>query len=328
MNLQNLRLLRQANGLSLSEMAELLTANGYPITKGTLSNYEIGKFLPQDDFYSIVSKELNVPISFFKDDTDYSSDIVFFSEISMADRRLQELNSFIAIEVGRSYLLDRKLGIENRWSYSEPAMIAEADVEAYVADLRKTWGLGDCPISSVCGLLERKGWYLFSAPESFTERNLCGYIRNLGIPFALFQPDVFQDELRINLLKSLGRSLIKGKTQELTEKLIARFSRAMLAPSELIRYEFGEKRTSISEIELSTVKQSLGLGKRYIMKRLRELGIVSNTVYSDYINYLSQRRYLTGIGGLIDNSTFFDIPTSYEMRVARAKSEGIDLSGS
>ena len=64
------------------------------------------------------------------------------------------------------------------------------------------------------------------------------------------------------------------------------------------------------------------------MKRLRELGIVSNTVYSDYINYLSQRRYLTGIGGLIDNSTFFDIPTSYEMRVARAKSEGIDLSGS
>lgn len=328
MNLQNLRLIRLANGLSLSEMAALLTGNGYPITKATLSNYETGKFVPDSDFYSAVASQLHVSEEFFREDVEYSTDIVFLSGLELSDRRMQELEAFVSIEVGRSHLVDSLLGITNRWRFSEPILIRDSEkdsIEDFVEDLRSSLELGQQPISSVCGFLERNGWYLFSVPKIFTDHNLSGYIRDLEVPFILFEPEVFQDELRISLLRSYGRSIIRGESEESTEYLIDRFARAMLAPGKLLRYEYGEKRTSISEAELSLGKQSFGLGKRYIMARLSELGIVSESSYTEYLNYLAQRRYLVGIGGLMDNSTFFDVPTSFDMRLARARAEGIKV---
>lgn len=328
MNLQNLRLIRQANGLSLSEMAALLSDNGYPITKATLSNYETGKFIPEQSFYSAVAAELHVGEDFFREDVEYSTDIVFLSDLNLSDRRMQELEAFVAIEVGRSYAVDSLLGISRSWKFTEPVLIKDCDrdsIEDFIEDLRISLELGQQPISSVCGFLERNGWYLFSVPKVFTDHNLSGYIRDISVPFILFEPEVFQDELRISLLRSYGRSMIKGESEESTEYLVDRFARAMLAPGKLLRYEYGEKRTNITEAELSLGKQSFGLGKRYIMARLHELGIVSSSAYTEYLNYLAQRRYLVGIGGIMDNSTFFDVPTSFEMRLARAKAEGIKV---
>ena len=58
----NIRIARMAHGLSLQDLSERLTESGFPTTKATLSNYETGKYSPNEDVLKAIAGQLYTPI--------------------------------------------------------------------------------------------------------------------------------------------------------------------------------------------------------------------------------------------------------------------------
>ena len=323
----NIKIARMANGISLQELSEKLTESGYPTTKATLSNYENGKYVPGKEALRIIARELNTTVGFFESDIVFNDDLRFFIKSDMVDRTQQNLEAFIGMELSRFQYIDGLLGIKTEWRYTKKKLYKIEDkqeIEGLAYQFRSDHSAGGHAIASVCDILERKGWHIFSVPDYCkNDRSISGYDAVSGIPFILYKPDEYQDEMRLSLLKSVGYSLIEGETREETDEMVAHFARAVLFPENLVRYTFGSKRTTITERELTTAKRMYGIGKKYLMRRMHELSIIDDNLYSEYMAYITQRFDLVRSSGLTDDSRFYDVPTTYEMRVARANAEGL-----
>ena len=323
----NIKIARMAVGLSLQELSDRLKENGYPTTKATLSNYENGIYVPSNDILKEISKELNTSMEFLLDNTITECDLRFFQKADMIDRVQQSLEAFITKELSRFIHIDNILGYKAEWTYTKKTLYRTDDtaaIENLAYRVRTEHGAGSHTIASVCDMLERKGWHIFALPDYCrNNRTISGYDCISGTPFILYKPDEYQDEMRLSLLRSVGYSLIEGETREDTDALVAHFARAVLIPENLVRYTFGNNRNTITETELATAKKMYGIGKKYLMRRMWELEIISDDLFSDYMTYISQRYDLVRSSGLTDDSRFYDVPTSYEMRVARAHAEGL-----
>ena len=314
-----------ARGLSLQDLSEILTENGYNITKATLSNYENGKYSPTPDMLTVLAQELNISPEFLERNNNLLYDLKFFNLPQMVDRKLQNLDAFISVELNRFQYIDNILGIKTTWAPTEKKHYKDSEIESLADRFRVEYKAGGSSIASVCALLESKGWHIFSLPDycSYDNMSISGYDSISGIPFILYKPDGYQDEMRLALLKSVGYSLIEGENAEETEKLVNRFACAVLLPAENAREFYGSKRTSITELELSTGKRLYGIGKKYIVRRLNELSIIPDSIKREFDMHVTQKHDLVRSSGLMDSSNFFDVPTTYEMRVARANAEGL-----
>lgn len=323
----NIKYARMANGMSLQELSEKISFLGFPTTKATLSNYENGKYIPSDDFLKILSQVLNTSKKFFLNENNLDYDLSFFTVPSMVDRKRQYLEAFISVELNRFGYIDKLLGISSEWKKPVPRHLKNPsweEMEEIALQFRKDYGAGDYVLASVCGILERKGWHIFSLPDFCTKAmNISGYEYRTETPFILYQPDGYQDEMRIHLLKNVGYAYLEGDTPEETEKLAIRFAYAVLLPAKLAEYTYGKKRHALTDYELSIGKRLYGIGKRYIVSRLWELHIIPDSIYNEFNIFINQKHDLKRSSGLSDDPNFFDMPTTYEMRLARAQAEGL-----
>ena len=323
----NIRIARMAHGLSLQDLSERLTESGFPTTKATLSNYETGKYSPNEDVLKAIAGQLYTPIEFFKRDPVIKTNVVFFREPFIADRKRPYLEAYISAELERFMYWENLLKIPVDWKAEPPKHYSLNDpekIEALAEEFRQEYGAGTNAIASVCALLENKGWHLFALPDfSEASRNITGYDKTTGMPFILYRTFGHQDEMRLALIRSVGLSLIQGQTQKETDALTARFARAVLLPKKQCISIFGQKRTRIASSELATGKRLFGLGKGSIMLRMLELGIIEETLYNEFNSYVFEHFDSTRANGILDESTFYEVPTTWEMRAVRAEAEGL-----
>lgn len=323
----NIKTARLAIGLSLQELSEKLSEAGHQTTKVTLSNYENGKYVPGEELLKVIARELRTSVEYFRTEIEWNSQLRFFHKSQMIDRTQQYLEAFISMELARFKYIDDILGIKCNWKKPQKKLYLREDpnaIENLAYQFRTERGAGSHAIPSVCDLLERQGCHIFSVPDYCKQdKSISGYDETTGVPFILYKPDEYQDEMRLSLLRSVGYSMIEGETEEDTDALVDHFARAVLLPENLVRYTFGDKRNVLTERELATAKRMYGIGKKYLMKRMNELGIINDDLFAEYMAYISQRFDLVRSSGLTDDSRFYDVPTTYEMRVARANAEGL-----
>lgn len=326
-----IKLIRQAHALSLQDLAEHLAVNsGISIHRSALSGYETGRTLPNASIMEALSQELGVPVDFFEQEewSDFSID--YFLCPRVAAQRQQESDAFVQVKLERHRALNQLLGYHSGWKRPEPLCLKpeeEEKVEDLACKLRDEWNLGVFPISSVCGLLENIGWYLLATPNNLNRvelnsTELCGYETSCGMPFILYNTSIFPDEIRYKLLKYLGYAYLSGGTPEETENLARHLSRALLLSRQQAVSEVGEHRTKITEQELTLLKQKYGMPRRFIMYRLYELGIISETVYHRFTAYLRQNLFLKR-ESFMGNAFFFETPAAYDLKLLRAQSENL-----
>ena len=323
-NGNRIKLMRQANCLSLQQLADILCDHYVPISRAALSNYETGRRVPNVSALQTLAVELGtVPAFFMKEDWD-GFQLELSRPLDIVPLRQQELYSFIQVELERNLEIDRALGKKSSWKKPEKR-IFEADgeaVEAYIEEIREEWGLGSYPVSSVCGILEKLGWYLISSTEQFRYFDISGYESSTQSPFILYHPNYFIDEFRLSLLTEMGYLYVEGRDEEETEKIARHFARGLLFSRQQAVYELGENRTKIAKKELSMVKQKYGISKRNIMLRLFELGIIGRDCYDSFDTHLRQHSFLKREKAIMDLQYFFEVPITYEMKVLRADAEG------
>ena len=324
---ENIKRARLSQGLSLQELSERMTDAGFPTTKATLSNYENGKYIPTAEALDCISRETFTPSDYLRREKTYAFSLQFFHKPELIDRKTQFLEAYVETGLERFLYVDELLGISANWKKRPRQKLTvanRAEIERLSESFREEYGAGSDSIASVCALLEKKGWHIFSNPDFCqTDSNISGYDSNSGVPFILYKYEGYLDEMRLSLLKSVGYSLIEGPTQQETDLLVEHFARAVLLPADLCRFTFGEKRTTMTKQELTTGKKLFGLGRVSIIKRLYELDIIDDRIYSEYMAFVLDRYNMTRFNGLADESMFFEVPTSYEMRVARLNAEGI-----
>lgn len=324
-----IKLVRQANRLSLQQLADNLSSSGSEITRATLSNYETGKSVPNAALLTRLARELGVPIDFFDrpDWTDFS--ISLFTPPDSVPLRMQELTAYIQIELERYISLDRLLKIPVLWQQPQREVFHTYDasrVEELAQRVRSTWDIGAYPLSSVCGLLESHGMYLLSIPPLFGIRNLSGYEDSTGQPFIFYTANAFVDEFRRDLLEEMGRFFINADASCEAEVLL-HFARALLLPAASVLNDFGEQRQHISYDELTIAKQKYGISRRSIVHRLRELEIISAEFYTNYWVNLRQHSFLWRDSNMSAPLPLYEAPMLYNMKYARALEEELLTPG-
>lgn len=320
---QRLRLARQANCLSLQQVADRMAKLSMPITRATLSNYENGKTPISDSVLSVLAAALGMRKDFFTEVAHEDIDIVFYSRLdSFASSRVNELKSYIQIILERRNYIDQILGAKKQLSCIEKTTVSIHNPETIghvCQKLRTYWSLGQCALPSICHLLEQHGWLLAILPDFFPQTRVSGCENSKGTHFIFFSFSPYPDVLRSTLLQELGRTLFSFFPDE-EDEVLSYFSRELLFPQKNVLEEFGHRRTHIAETELDRIKNIYGLPRREIMLRLREVGIISEVYYNDFLIYKNQDTVLYDLSSPMG---FCELPTFHQAKVAKAKAEGL-----
>ena len=320
-----IKLARQANCLSLQQLADKMSELSVPVTKGTLSNYETGRTPLPPSLLPVLCSILGAPEDFFYQNEWEDFRLTIATRLpSLPSSRMTELTSYVQINLERyvhvSSLLQYPLLIS-----SYPAVEVQANplsIQKACQQIRKNWDIGAFAIPSVCNLLEQHGWFLTSLPDSFGHICFSGMEHSHQIPFLFYTPIPFIDEFRVVLLKELGRAFLRYNLEE-EDTVLSCFAREMLLPADIVYQQFGTNRTAISDEELGQTKQKYGIARHEIMLHLRELGIISQSYYNSFLTYFNQNIFMLRENQFSSPSGFYEVPSLYSGLVARAMAEDL-----
>lgn len=321
-----LKLKRQANRLSLQELADLLEKYGVSVTKGALSNYETGKAEPGKELLALLCQTLGISEEFLQHE-DTELDLCYFTEIDMVPRRQAELDCYVACQIERRIDIDGVLGIRCPWKAPERMSIASEEdlkqVSEFAERIRSGWGLYAHPISSVTHVLEQQGWDVYELPEAFGLPGVCGYDRIRNVPFLYYPTKAGLVNVRMQILCLAASAYLEVAEESLRAGAYQRFARTVLMTREQAISEFGESRTAIAREELEFGKNHYGLPKYEIMSRLLETGIIDESLYCNYMSQIQQQGYPSARGSMAEPLFFYENSTSYKKKVGYAYAEGL-----
>ena len=173
----------------------------------------------------------------------------------------------------------------------------ENSAEEAAEKLRDLWCLGVDPIADVIATLEDHKVHVIEikAAEQFdgisavafdpsNKPQAAAVVSRIGVP---------GDRQRLNLAHELGHLVLKIPPLGDQEKLAFRFGAAFLAPAASFKRDAGEKRTSVSVDELLILKKRFKMSIQAILRRFRDLQIISPTYYKEWciaINRMGWRK--------------------------------------
>lgn len=319
-----LKLIRQAQALSLQDLSDLLAESELPIKRAALSHYEMGVTVPNGAALEILGRKLGVSAEFFLRPDWENIAFHLFYEPDFSQKQATTFFSYLQIELEKLVRVDDLLQICQPFVPPARTKIPrgkEAAVEEIARNIRQAYGLGSAPISSVSTILENNRWRLIEYPGDIP---FCsGYESSRDLGFIIY-PSLFTiDDFRAALLKALGYAFFCGEDAAHTQQLAEHFSRAMLLPPEAAEQEFGRERENIYIAELTLVKQKYGISKRSIIFRLAELGIVTQEYCSAFEDLMRLHGYPQRKRILDEQLLFFENPTQAANRILQAQSRGL-----
>ena len=178
-NGQRLRQARLYKGLSINDLAKLLS-----VSKQAISQYETSNVTPDFDKMRIITNELNFPSSYFfqEDSFDVNAKTTYFRALLSANKnaRLQQVvkvkHLAMIYEILSNYLEFPQLNIPD---VSEFINNDEIDYEAMSQKIREYWEIGQKPIEDFPYLLEKNGIIVASYPVS--QDNIDAYSQKINV---------------------------------------------------------------------------------------------------------------------------------------------------
>jgi len=277
---QRLRSARIMTGLSLEELA---SAIGNKVSKQALQKYEKGLMRPDSTVLLAIAKALKVkPDYFFREQNVPVSQIEFRKKSKMS---VKEQNSII--QVCRDYLeryseLEVLLGIDRQWEnpLKEFKVKNPADAEVAALKLRELWKLG---LDAIPNLVETLEDNKFKVCEISAESDLDGMAAGNDKSAVILVNKNMRDvsRKRFTIAHELAHLLLNIETNKPKDKerICHRFAGALLLPAEIMRKEFGQKRSRFSLAELLALKQEYGISLQAIIRRAKDLEIISDSKY-------------------------------------------------
>ena len=282
--------LKQARVLRKMSLGKLAEAAGAVVSKQAIGKYEKAQMLPGSEVAIALANALDVNINSLFRPTQVELSSLDFRRHSKLGKRDQ-----VAIGEQARGFLERYIELEGvldiRRKFSNPIKgfktVSGADIERAADAVRKAWNIGFDPISNVVEMLEDNGVKVceINAPEGFD--GLSGW--GDGVPFVVLKR-LLDDEddfarQRLTALHELGHLLLPlpdDASKKEREDAAYRFAGALLLPARALRGILGQVRHDIGFPELRFIKGQFGISMAAVMRRARELDVISAHRYKWY----------------------------------------------
>ena len=295
----NIRKNRLKNNLTTRDLAQKIGVSHTAVNK-----FEKGLLSPNKQMIRKMARIFKVKTQKLVLDTSTLVDIknVEFREEERITKKNKELIEYIAKEELERYsnLLEyfpeeRFLSFDTE-KYTEEISSYE-DIENKAASIREKLGAGEMAVFSMTELLENNGLIIIFAEsvEGFSAQE--GYIQEKYL-FVTLRKEKTEEEQRYLLASELARIVLDIKNPDLDkEDVNNEFASSFLMSRELITRDIGERRKKISFYELEELRKKYRLPEIIIIKRLRQLKIISEAEKTRLYNYVKDKT------GETDNKT-------------------------
>ncbi len=313
---------RSLKGFSLQDVANLL---GNKVTRQALYRYEKGEVLPNSEMLADLAKVLEVHPDFFFRTTKVEIEEVSYRKLQISAKEEARIKSQTKDYLSRYLEIEEILGIREDFVNplaDEKAVSSFDDIEPLAEKLRKEWGFGYSPLSSVAELLENNNIKVLVLDVDKAFDGLQTFA-NGSIPVIAYNKKKLDkpDRIRFTLLHELGHLLLKfddGLTLKEKERLCNHFAGELLLPKRLMQKEFGVSRSKLDIHELSIVKKEYGASMQAIVMRANSLGIVSDYFKKYFFELLDENGWR--VTEPVDCS-FNETPNRFKQLVYRAMIE-------
>jgi len=281
---ERLKRARIKAGLS---MEELVAKASNIVSKQAISQYEKNLKNPSSTVLIALANALGVGVDYFFRNIDVSIGEVDFRKQSTFGKKKQEalkekvreyLERYIEIE----NILDIDYKFENQ--LDNETIDSLDDIEHIATKLRANWNLGIDSIDNIVEMLELKNIKVLLVDDDKKFNGLCGKVNDEKSHYFIVlnnSEELSGERKRFTALHELAHLVLPNHNLD-EEKVSDRFAGAFLFPKESVINEFGAKRTKISIEELAHIKQKYGISIAGIIFRLRQLNIISESIFKRF----------------------------------------------
>jgi Zn-dependent peptidase ImmA (M78 family)/DNA-binding XRE family transcriptional regulator len=288
-----IRRARVLKGLTLDQLASGMG----DITKQALSKYESGQTVPNSTRLLQLAGSLGLsPEYFFRSDTVELAPLEFRKLAKMPKYRQAQVTERI-----REHL-ERYIALENSFespdiripaTHPQTLVVSSfAEAEAAANTLREQWQIGADAIANLTELLEERGIKiaLLEGPDDFD--GACAATHDGKQVLIALNATRPGERMRFTAAHELGHWVMKFP-QDMSERdaeyCCHRFAGAFLYPASCVRTDFGEhQRSRVHPQELLIAKQHYGLSMQAVLRRLKDLALLSEAGYKSSTIQFSQ----------------------------------------
>lgn len=263
------------------------------VTPVTLSRWENGVTIPENEALESLADVLGFPTAFFTGDSSAGPDVAGASFRSLTTMSAKERDAALAAG-SLAYLLAD--WVDERFDLPPADLIDlsfEEDPEAAAAAIRQAWGIGGSPITDMVRLLESRGVRVFSLAENTKTVDAFSCWRD-ETPFVFLNTFKSAEHGRFDAAHELGHLILHkhggphaGREAETEAN---RFASALLMPAEDVVARI-RRVTGLGD--LVKAKKRWGVSVAALAYRTHKLGIVSDWQYRGLCIEMNQVGYRT-----------------------------------
>jgi len=277
---ERLKLARNRAGLSLRALADKLEGK---VSAQALGKYERGEMMPSSTVLIALSKELNLPLSYFLSPTQAKLDKVEFRKHSKTSAKekarveaevLQRVEAYIQIES----ILELDSAFWHK-PCEEMSLSDLEDCEELAQSVREKWELGNDPIPNMTQLLERHGIkvLLLELPSNvFGLTCIVHRPNHEDVTCIVVNKNTTLERRRFTLAHELGHKVMDPEKLKVDEEKAAQyFAGAFLMPKKHLEDEIGKQRKLPAYSELIQIKRIYRVSGAALLVRLAQIGVIT-----------------------------------------------------
>ncbi len=287
---------RALKSLTLDQIAQQIG----DISKQALSKFEKGLAVPNSTRLLQLAKVLGVgPEYFFRPDTVELAPLEFrkqakmpkYLQLSVTERIREHLERYIALES-----CFEPSDIQTPTTHPRTISVASMEeAEGAAAQLRAEWAIGEDAIANLTELLEERGIKvaLLDGPEDFD--GACAATQDESHVLVALNRTRSGERMRFTAAHELGHWVMQfavGMSERDIEICCHRFAGAFLYPASRVTMDFGtHTRSRVHIQELLIAKQSYGLSMQAVLRRLKDLSLLSESGYRTMTIFFSKNHW-------------------------------------
>jgi len=286
-----LKQIRLSKGLSLEALS--LKMKGL-VTKQALSKYEQGLSMPSPNVLAKMAEALEVrAVSLFAGNNLDINFIGYRKRLTLSKKEQIKIENIVKQSLEERIALQEK--VQGEVKVKIPVHRFKIDhldeTEDVAEKLRENWDLGKGCLANVVSILEEQGIHIveIDVDEKFDGLSAAAYEKKQikGAIIAINKPNCGERQ-RLNLTHELGHLVLNISETLDQEKAAFRFGAAFLVPKNIIYKEIGIKRRSVSLEELLLLKRKMGISIQALVKRLKDLNLISANHYSELFETITK----------------------------------------
>ncbi|HEX5153618.1 MAG TPA: XRE family transcriptional regulator [Parafilimonas sp.] len=286
---ERLKAARKMSGFSLQDLSDAINNK---LNKQALNRLETGEAKPDSETLSLLCRSLHVTTDYFSRESLIALDDIRFRKLKKLPVKEQDKVLAQTTEKLERYMeLEDILGINNNLTFRPKSYTITSlqDIEKAAQDLRKSWNLGEDPLSNIIEIFEENN---IKVIEVDVDRSFSGMSTILNDKIAIVVLNINKEiplvRQRFTALHEKAHLFLNLEPfdEKECEKMCDAFAGAMLLPASKARQYLGDKRTNIIMKELYMIAGQYGISLSGIMYRALNLGIITPSYHKFFmINY-------------------------------------------